>query len=273
MPELPEVETVKSYLVKKIVHRKITNIKVLNSKLRWPINTRSVRRVIGYEIREVRRRGKYILLDFEGTQLSMVIHLGMTGIISLSKIGEYKKEKHDHLLIIFEDLILIYNDVRKFGSIHLTEETKNMFLLKNLGPEPMSGEFDSNYLFNASIDRKCSIKELLMNQKIVVGIGNIYVTESLFISKIHPSTPASRITKSQCKILIKNIKTVLSKAISMGGSTIKDFLNAEGKPGYFSQKLLVYQKTYCPIHKKNLIKNIRISGRSSFFCDICQKNN
>ena len=271
MPELPEVETVKSYLVKKILHKKITNIKVLNTKLRWPIDTRGINKVIGNKIKQVHRRGKYILLHFEGTQLSMVIHLGMTGMISLYKDGEYKKEKHDHLLIIFEDLILVYNDVRKFGSIHLTDETKNMFLLRDLGPEPMSREFGSSYLYNKSIGRKCSIKELLMNQKVVVGIGNIYVTESLFLSKIHPSTPASRITKSQCSILIKNINMVLSKAISMGGSTIKDFLNADGKPGYFSQELLVYQRKYCPIHKKNLIKNIKISGRSSFFCDKCQK--
>jgi len=242
----------------------------LNPKLRWPINSNSIRNLKGQTIQKVARRGKYILLQFNGCKLTMVIHLGMTGIVSFKEFGKYKRQKHDHLLLYFEKFLLIYNDVRKFGSIHTTNKLSNMFLLKNLGPEPLSESFNIDYLINVANKRKCSVKELIMNQRIVVGVGNIYATEALFLSKIHPSMFANKVTKSQYKKLIKNIQLVLSRAISMGGSTIKDFVNAEGKPGYFSQELLIYQKKYCPIHKKNLISNIKISGRSSFFCNKCQ---
>jgi len=195
----------------------------------------------------------------------------MTGIIYFRKITDYKKRKHDHFVLYFDEHVLIYNDVRKFGSIHVTNDANNMFLLKGLGPEPMSEGFNIGYLFDKANRRTCSVKELIMDQKVVVGIGNIYAAEALFLSKLHPSSCANKITKKKYEILIKNIKQVLSKAISMGGSTIKDFVNAEGKPGYFTQELMVYKKKYCPIHKKNLISNIKISGRSSFFCDKCQK--
>ena len=271
MPELPEVETVKTYVCKKVLNKKIKNIKVLDKKLRWPIDSKKIGDTRGKTIKQVTRRGKYILLQFDEPTLTIVIHLGMTGIIYFRKTNEYKKRKHDHFLMYFDEHVLVYNDVRKFGSIHVTNEISNMFLLQGLGPEPMSGEFNKDYLFDIADRRTCSVKELIMNQKIVVGIGNIYASEALFLSKIHPASSANKISKKQYEKLIKNIKVVLSKAISMGGSTIKDFVNAEGKPGYFTQELLVYKKEYCPIHKKNLISNIKISGRSSFFCDKCQK--
>ena len=271
MPELPEVETVKTYVCKKVLHKKIRNIKVLDKKLRWPIDSKKIGKSKGKTINQVKRRGKYILLQLDEPFLTVVIHLGMTGIISFRKNNEYKKRKHDHFLMYFDEYILVYNDVRKFGSIHITSQISNMFLLKDLGPEPMSQKFNIDYLHEIANRRTCSVKELIMNQRVVVGIGNIYATEALFLSKIHPAALANKISKQKYEILIKNIKHVLSKAISMGGSTIKDFMNAEGKPGYFSQELLVYKKKYCPIHKKNLIRNIRIAGRSSFFCNICQK--
>ena len=271
MPELPEVETVKSYVGDKVLYKKIINIKVLNPKLRWPIDKRNIKKIIGKKIQKVDRRGKYILLQFEGISESLIIHLGMTGVISFMAVEDYNNHRHDHLLVYFEGFVLVYNDVRKFGSIHITNDVKNMFLIKDLGPEPMSQDFNSDYLYTKSKNRKCYVKELIMNQKVVVGIGNIYASESLFLSKIHPATISNRITKAQCRRLIINIQYVLSKAISMGGSTIRDFLNAEGKPGYFAQELLVYQKKYCTIHKNNLIRNLKIAGRSSFYCDKCQK--
>ncbi len=271
MPELPEVETVTRYLEKRVLDKKISNIRVLNPKLRWPIDTQSLRRIRGSFIKQVTRKGKYILLFLDKTDLVIVVHLGMTGIVSFSKDNEYKKNKHDHLLIFFDDIIFIYNDVRKFGSVHITKNASSMFLLKDLGPEPLSRHFNSDYLFNISRKRTCAVKELIMNQKVVVGIGNIYATESLFLSKIYPAKAANNVTKAQYEKLIKNIKIVLTTAIKMGGSTIKDFRNAEGKPGYFAQKLLIYQKTYCPIHRELKVKNIKISGRSSFYCDKCQR--
>ena len=271
MPELPEVETVKTYVYERVLYKKIKNIKVLDKKLRWPIDSKKIGNTKGKTIKQVTRRGKYILLKFNEPTLTIVIHLGMTGIIYFRRTNEYKKRKHDHFLMYFDKHVLVYNDVRKFGSIHVTSETSNMFLLKGLGPEPISEEFNIDYLFDIANRRTCSVKELIMNQKVVVGIGNIYAAEALFLSKIHPASLANKVSKKQYEKLIKNIKQVLSKAISMGGSTIRDFVNAEGKPGYFTQELLVYKKKYCPIHKQNLIKNIKISGRSSFFCDKCQK--
>jgi len=271
MPELPEVETVKTYVYERVLHKKIKNIKVLDKKLRWPIDTKKIGNTKSKTIKQVTRRGKYILVQFDEPMSTIVIHLGMTGIIYFRKINEYKKRKHDHLVLYFDEHVLVYNDVRKFGSIHVTNEPSNMFLLKYLGPEPLSEGFNTDYLFDKANKRTCSVKELIMNQKVVVGIGNIYAAEALFLSKIHPLSSANKIPKKKYEILVKNIKQVLSKAILMGGSTIKDFVNAEGKPGYFTQELLVYKKKYCPIHKKNLISNIKISGRSSFFCDKCQK--
>ena len=223
MPELPEVETVKSYVGDKVLYKKIINIKVLNPKLRWPIDKRNIKKIIGKKIQKVDRRGKYILLQFEGISESLIIHLGMTGVISFMAVEDYNNHRHDHLLVYFEGFVLVYNDVRKFGSIHITNDVKNMFLIKDLGPEPMSQDFNSDYLYTKSKNRKCYVKELIMNQKVVVGIGNIYASESLFLSKIHPATISNRITKAQCRRLIINIQYVLSKAILWAGQLLEIF--------------------------------------------------
>ncbi len=271
MPELPEVETIMAFVRKRVINKKIIKTKVINRRLRWPIDSKKVRELEGLIVRDVYRRGKYLIIKLNREDMNLIIHLGMTGLISFSDSESYTKQKHDHLLLHFKNLILIYNDVRKFGSIHFSNRINNMFLIKNLGPEPLSCEFDEKYIYNLSKNRSCTIKELIMNQKIVVGVGNIYATEALFLSKIHPATKSSRVSFMKLKQLVKNIKLVLLQSIKMGGTTIKDYVNAEGKPGYFVQKLLIYQKEYCPIHKKNKINNIKISGRSSFFCNKCQK--
>ncbi len=270
MPELPEVETVMSLVSKRVLDKKIIKTKVLDSKLRWPIDIKKVRNLEGLFIRNVFRRGKYIIIEFNCKDLTLVIHLGMTGVILFNDVKSYRMKKHDHLIIYFKDCILIFNDVRKFGSIHLCTNLDEMFLIKNLGLEPLSDMFDSKYIHNITRKRSCSIKELIMNQKIVVGVGNIYATEALFLSKIHPSMKANEISLSKARKLVTNIKSVLSESIKMGGTTIKDYVNAEGKPGYFAQKLLIYQQEYCPIHKKHKLSNIKISGRSSFYCSKCQ---
>mgnify|MGYP001162729992 CR=1 FL=1 len=271
MPELPEVETVMSLVEKRILDKKIIKTKVLNPKLRWPIDIKKVRAIEGLFIRNVYRRGKYLIIEFNCKNLTLIIHLGMTGIISFSDAKSYKEQKHDHLMIYFKDFIMIFNDVRKFGSIHLCRNIDDMFLIKNLGIEPLSEKLDWKYIFDISTKRSCCIKELIMNQKVIVGIGNIYATESLFLSRIHPSMKANRLSINKAKQLVTSIKLVLSESIKMGGTTIRDFVDAEGKPGYFVQKLLIYQKEYCPIHKKHRVQNIKISGRSSFFCSKCQK--
>jgi len=270
MPELPEVETVMSLVKKRVLDKKIIKTKVLNPKLRWPIDIKKIRDLEGLFIKNVFRRGKYIIIEFNCRNLSLIIHLGMTGIISFNDSKSYQTKKHDHLIIYFKDSILIFNDVRKFGSIHLCRKLNDMFLIKNLGLEPLSNMFTSKYIYNISRKKSCSIKELIMNQKIIVGIGNIYATEALFLSKIHPAMKASNLSLRKASKLVTNIKSVLQESIEMGGTTIKDYVNAEGQPGYFVQKLLIYQKKFCPIHKKHKVCNIKISGRSSFFCSKCQ---
>ena len=270
MPELPEVETIMTLVKKRVINKRIINTKVINPKLRWPIDTKTIKKLNGQYVKEVYRRGKYLVFKFIDEELTLLIHLGMTGIISFIETGKYKKHKHDHFLMYLDNFIFIFNDVRKFGSIHLCNDLKNMFLIKNLGPEPLSDKFTSEYLYNLSKKRSCSIKEFIMNQKVVVGVGNIYATESLFLSKIHPAMKTNKLTLTSAKKLVKNIKIILVKAIKMGGTTIKDYINAEGKPGYFTQELLVYQQKYCPIHKKNKLKNMKISGRASYYCNQCQ---
>ena len=271
MPELPEVETVMALVRKRVLDKKIIKTRVLNPKLRWPIDIKKIRALEGLFIRKVYRRGKYLIIEFNRINLFLIIHLGMTGIVSFSEDKGYKRNKHDHLLINFKDFILIFNDVRKFGSIHLCKKLDDMFLIKNLGLEPLSDEFDYKYIFDIAKKRSCCIKELIMNQKIIVGVGNIYATEALFLSNIHPAMKANKLSVSKSKKLVKHIKLVLLESIKMGGTTIKDYVNAEGKPGYFVQKLLIYQKQNCPIHKNHKVDNIKISGRSSFFCSKCQK--
>ena len=270
MPELPEVETIKTLVNKRVENKKIKKTKVLNPKLRWRVETRKINNLANKTIKSVFRRGKYLLFKFDSEKETLIIHLGMTGIISFINIEEYKKDKHDHLLIYFGEFILVFNDVRKFGSIHISEDYENMFLIKNLGVEPLSIEFNEEYLYKVSRKRSCTIKEFIMNQNILVGVGNIYATEALFLSKIHPAMRTNRLTILSSKKLVVSIKSILLKAIKMGGTTIRDYVNAEGKPGYFTQKLMIYQKDTCPIHKNNKVSNIKISGRASYFCDKCQ---
>jgi len=270
MPELPEVETVMTLVKKRVESKKIKKTKVLNPKLRWPIDIKKVRDLENKIVSSVYRRGKYLIFKFNSKKEILIIHLGMTGIISFSTLKNYIKHKHDHFLLFFTDFILVFNDVRKFGSIHICDDLEEMFLIKNLGVEPLSNEFNTKYLYDLSKKRSCTIKEFIMNQKILVGVGNIYATEALFLSKIHPAMRTNKLTLLKCEKLVGNIKIILSKAIKMGGTTIKDYVNAEGKPGYFAQKLMIYQKTVCPIHKNIKLSNIRLSGRASYFCGKCQ---
>ena len=266
MPELPEVETVKRLLEKSILRKKISKIRIIQPSLRWKIDKKAFEPLIGMKITKIKRRGKYILLIAGGKII--IVHLGMSGYLRCEK--NFSLKKHDHVLIEFGKLTLIFNDTRRFGSIHVSDDIDNFFLIKNLGVEPLEKEFDCKYLRQKCLNRIVPIKEIIMNQNIVVGIGNIYATEALYRSKIHPASNCSKIDIKKLQILIKNIRLVLRKAIELGGTTIRDFKTIDGKPGYFKQKLRVYQKDHCPIHKTIKIKNIKISGRSSFYCELCQ---
>ncbi|MDQ7072684.1 MAG: bifunctional DNA-formamidopyrimidine glycosylase/DNA-(apurinic or apyrimidinic site) lyase [Gammaproteobacteria bacterium] len=274
MPELPEVETTRLGISPYIEKARITDVTIRNFSLRWPIDPELAHILTGKTINTITRRAKYLLFHCESSG-TLIIHLGMSGKL---RILEYNTappaEKHDHFEITFDNgQLLRYNDPRRFGAILWTNQAiEQHALLNHLGPEPLSSEFDSNYLFQQSRSRKCSIKTLIMNGKVVVGVGNIYASESLFIAKIHPKTLANTLSKKQCALLVDAIKTILAKAIKAGGTTLKDFRKSDGNPGYFSQQLNVYgRKDETCTQCDGIIQHFKELQRATFFCPNCQK--
>jgi formamidopyrimidine-DNA glycosylase len=269
MPELPEVETVVRLINKSIKSKTISKLTIINKKLRWPIDASLSTYAKGQDILEIYRRGKHIIFKLKNGYI--LIHLGMTGIVRFFKKSSLKKiDKHDHYEIeLKNESVLRYNDIRKFGSIHWAENINDHFLIKNLGIEPLSKELNINYLNKVIKNRSVSIKNLIMNQNIIVGIGNIYACESLYMSGIKPQRKSSLISKQELKKLISSIKLILKKAINSGGTTLKDFKKLDGTPGYFEQELLIYSRKHCQCGE--IVKNIKLGGRSSFYCNRCQK--
>jgi len=271
MPELPEVETVRRGIEPFIQGRKIRKIIIRNKNLRWPVPASIRLKTKNRLIKLVDRRAKYILLKLENG--TIIIHLGMSGVL---KIVDARTPllKHDHLdIVLNDDIRLRYNDPRRFGSVLWTaKDPLKHKLLKDLAPEPLSPGFNSNYLSKKLKTRKAPIKNVLMDSKTVVGVGNIYASESLFLSKINPVLPANKLSQEQTKLLVKNIKKVLRASIKAGGTTLKDFAQADGRPGYFAQKLLVYGKQAepCPACKTP-IKQIVLGQRATYYCAKCQK--
>jgi len=277
MPELPEVETVLNGLKNNISNNsKVKEIIIRFPKLRWDIPEKELQRnIINQEILDITRRGKYLLFKFKtGT---MLIHLGMSGVLKLLQLENGKitePAKHDHVDIILDNgAFLRLNDPRRFGCVLWTSENvSNHKLLNSLGPEPLTSDFNFEYLKNKLKHKNIGIKKFIMDSKNVVGAGNIYAQESLFLSKIHPEKLAKDLTDIEIKALVKNIKRILEKAIKAGGTTLKDYKNSEGKPGYFQQELLVYGRANQNCYNcEGIIKEIKISGRTTSYCDICQK--
>lgn len=273
MPELPEVETTCKGIQPASERQIITKIVIRNKNLRWPVPSEITTELIGQKVLRVHRRGKYILIDTAiGT---LMIHLGMSGTLRTLPAGSDVK-KHDHVDICFENgQILRLNDPRRFGSVHWQPLEKGPVeahpLLAKLAPEPLSHDFNGNYFYQKAKTRSVAIKSLVMNSSVCVGAGNIYANESLFMSGIHPQTPAKNLTKTQCEELVGNIKSVLSKAIEQGGTTLKDFMSPEGKPGYFVQELQVYDRENEPCRKcATPIQRIILNQRASYFCPSCQ---
>ena len=289
MPELPEVEVVKRSLANKLQNLIIKNVKINDDKLRYRIDRNKIRKIIGLKLKKIKRKSKFLLFYFS-KNIIMLVHLGMTGKFffvnkknETSKTSFYyniddkKDQKHDRIIFFLnKNYKLIYNDIRKFGFIKfLNNKSLNDNLhLKNLGPEPLGSDF--NYLyFNQYIEgRKRVIKEILMDQKCVSGIGNIYANEILFLSNINPLRKVKTLKESEIKKIIKFTKSVLKNAIELGGSSIKDFSSSNGKKGSFQQHFNVYGKKGEPCSNTNckakIIKST-IANRSSFFCVICQK--
>ncbi len=286
MPELPEIEIVKRSLFKKINKAKIVNVKINNKNLRYKIPHTFSKKLINEKILKISRRSKYLIFHFKNKLL--LVHFGMSGkfLIVRSKDNKMFKTsfyydlnilaKHNHIYFVLNNgLVLIYNDVRRFGFFKIFEniKLKEIIYLKKLGPEPFSVLFCIKYVQKFIKNRKKNIKNLLMDQTFVSGLGNIYVNEALFLSKIHPLRQCSNLERKSIKNLIYNIRRVLKISINQGGSSIKDFKNAYGKSGNFQQFFNVYgqeNKNCSRISCKGKIKKISISNRSSFYCNSCQ---
>lgn len=273
MPELPEVQTTVSGLLR-LTGCKIKKTLVYNRSLRWPIIKNIETCLENQTIINISRRAKYIIVQLDVFHL--VIHLGMTGKFTFSE-KNIPLKKHDHVEFFFEgtDEILRYNDPRRFGSIHLLKKQDSLddfFLFKKLGPEPLSEEFNHEYFYNKAKSHKQSVKAFVMNSSVVVGVGNIYASEALFMSKILPSKAANQLSKKKMITLVDCIKKVLELAIEKGGSSINDYFNTNGQSGYFQIELSVYGRENLPCNIcKTLIKKITIGQRSSFFCSVCQR--
>ena len=270
MPELPEVEVCRRGIEPHILNQTVSQVVVRNANMRWPI-TPTITDMCGQKIIKVDRRAKYLLLR-TATGILM-IHLGMSGTIRVIN-QDTPLIKHDHFdLVLTTGLALRLNDPRRFGSVlWITEDINEHALLKKLGPEPLSAAFTDDCLFKKSRNKIVPIKTFLMNNHIVVGVGNIYANESLFKAGINPTKPAGKVLKRQYQELTKHIKITLAQAIEQGGTTLKDFTQADGKPGYFAQKLLVYGRggKAC-LTCEDTLQEIKQAGRATVFCPTCQK--
>ena len=270
MPELPEVETICRGIASAIIDKKITSVDLNFPKLRWPVPKNLNQILACQKFNKIIRRSKYLLLTTkDGT---LILHLGMSGKLVISAEAK-KPEKHEHFRINFADgAILSFIDPRRFGAILWTDT--NPFehkLLKPLGPEPLTKDFSNSYLYVQAQRHKQAIKQFIMNSKIVVGVGNIYANEALFLAAINPHTPANKVTKTQYKILVTKLKNILAQAIKKGGTTIRDYATSEGKSGGFQNNLKVYGRTgeKCFVCKA-IIQQTRQGQRSTFYCPRCQ---
>ncbi len=289
MPELPEVEVVKRSLINKTQNLIVKTIKIKDGRLRYKVDRKKIKKIIGLKLKKITRRSKYLLFFFN-KDIIMLVHLGMTGkffFINNRKtkyktsfyydINEDKDKKHDRLIFnLSNNQKLIYNDVRKFGFIKFfrSDDLKKISHIKDLGPEPLSSKFNNIYFKNYISKRNRAIKDMLMDQKFVSGIGNIYANEILFCSGVKPIKKVDNLSNDEINKIIKFTKKIISKAIILGGSSIKDFSSSSGKKGSFQQYFSVYGKKgqNCPNKNCNsYIDKILIANRASFYCGQCQK--
>jgi formamidopyrimidine-DNA glycosylase len=275
MPELPEVETTLRGISRYVLNTPVVQVNIRNSNLRWPVPHELKTQLHLQEITSIKRRAKYLLLSidkptFNGT---IIIHLGMSGSLKIVPQG-IPYNKHEHVEICFANgKALRLNDPRRFGAVLWTQEPVEQHpLLKHLGPEPLSDNFNAQYLYPLSRNKKVAVKQFIMNSCIVVGIGNIYANEALFASGIHPARAAGKVSQKRYGLLCNEIKRILKQAILQGGTTLKDFVDGNGNPGYFKQELLVYGRKAlpCPWCKK-ILKEIRLGKRSTVYCTNCQR--
>lgn len=270
MPELPEVETTLRGITPHLINRQLTQILIRQPRLRWPVPEDLLSALRGSRLLGVKRRGKYLLLEFPKGHA--VIHLGMSGSLRIVKPSE-PPGVHDHFDLVFGQKVLRYCDPRRFGCLLWCDEAiHEHILLKHLGPEPLSGDFTGEYVFRRSRARKVSVKQWLMDSKTVVGVGNIYANEALFLAGIKPLRQAGRLTRKQCDLLVEQVRFVLQRSIEQGGTTLRDFVGGDGQPGYFKQQLLVYGRGNLPCSLCDRpLKEVRVNNRSTVYCVSCQK--
>lgn len=270
MPELPEVETTCRGIAPWVEQQTIQQIKVRERRLRWPVPNTLGRHLKGQTVRKVERRAKYLLLKTD--QGSAILHLGMSG--SLRVIDpEEPAGKHDHVDIVLDnDKALRFRDPRRFGCLLWTKDPYRHALLKNLGPEPLGDDFSGTTLWEAARGRRVAIKPFIMNAQVVVGVGNIYASEALFLAGIHPKRAAHRVSAERQELLADAIKLVLQRAIKAGGTTLRNFHGGDGEPGYFKQQLNVYGRADKPCRKCSTpISSVTLGQRSTFYCKHCQR--
>lgn len=270
MPELPEVETTRRGIAPHAVGQRVARVIVRNPHLRQPVSPQLAADLVGQIIHAVERRGKYLLL--RSTVGTAIIHLGMSG--SLRVLSQaMPAEKHDHVdIVLGNGQCLRLCDPRRFGAVIWTRDNPLQHaLLRDLGPEPLDDAFDEAHLYQISRGRTLSIKQFIMDGHIVTGVGNIYASESLFVARIHPGCAAGRISLQRYQRLAVAIKQILSEAIAQGGTTLRDFYNSEGKPGYFQQQLKVYGRAGEPCERcGRSIAQLKQGQRSTFYCPGCQ---
>jgi len=270
MPELPEVETTRRGLAPHLIGRHIEAVTIRESRLRWPIAADLPRKLCGQRIVDLRRRAKYLIVDLDCGAL--IVHLGMSGALSLVSSGT-PAAKHDHLDLHIEGgRLLRLTDPRRFGSVHLVAgEPEEHALLRTLGPEPLSSDFTAEQLCRSSRGRRASIKVFLMNARVVAGVGNIYANEALFRAGIHPRSPAGRIGIARYRALVQAVRETLTAALAAGGSSLRDWHHADGGLGYFQQQYFVYDRCGEPCRRCGAaIREIRQGQRATCYCPRCQ---
>lgn len=271
MPELPEVETTLRGIEPHLAGQCVKDVVIRHPHLRWPVPKNLPQLLRGQAIRKLQRRAKYLLLEFDhGT---LILHLGMSGSLRILPAGT-TDNKHDHFdLVLDNGKLMRLRDPRRFGAVLWHEGDIDQHpLLKDLGPEPLGKNFDAEHLYRATRKRSAAIKLVIMDNHVVVGVGNIYANEALFRAGIRPTLAAGKLSKPRCAKLVDTIKQTLSESIEQGGSTLRDFVNSDGKPGYFQQSYWVYGRAHEPCRKCGTpIRQIKQGQRSSFYCPECQK--
>jgi formamidopyrimidine-DNA glycosylase len=290
MPELPEVETTLRGIAPHLTGRSVRDVVIRHPRLRWPVPKNLPQLLRNRIIRALRRRAKYLLLEFDhGT---LMLHLGMSGSLRILPAGtcetavkgmpagapppcsDPSAARHDHFdLVLDNGKVMRLRDPRRFGAVLWHEgDIDEHPLLRNLGPEPLGKGFDAEYLYCTTRKRSAAIKQVIMDSHVVVGVGNIYANEALFRAGIRPTLAANKISKLRCEQLVEAIRQTLRAAIKQGGSTLRNFVNSDGKPGYFQQHYRVYGRAGKPCRKCGTsIKQIRQGQRSSFYCPACQR--